>query len=191
MECVSCWQPFKTDATHCGAHTGKLDDPGGYLQCSERFDRYGDRSARISANRRALRTCSPIPTRRAGSEPILPAFVWGSLIGQRANGLRSRSSNPWLPQNKLRWNALLVCANRDIAIARSCWWIQTKGWSTWIELAGFSLRCLWRRQTILSDSEREQYEFKQGFRGNHCCQFMSGRIDSMSVWTRPLPWASA
>src|SRR5579862_8714574 len=93
-----------------------------------------------------------MPTRRARSEAILQAFEWGSRIGRRANGLRRRSSSLWLRQNKLRWNAPLVCANRDIAIVHSCWWIQTKGWRTWIELVGSCLRYLWRRQTILADS---------------------------------------
>src|SRR3989449_7682870 len=76
-------------------------------------------------------------------------------------GLASRSSandhwnrrwSLWLTQSKLRWNALLVCANRGIATAHSCWWIQTKVWSTWRELAGFCLRYPWRRPATSRDS---------------------------------------
>src|ERR1017187_896085 len=51
MECVSCCEPFKTDAETCRAHTGELYDQGRHFRCSERLDRYGNRSARIPANR--------------------------------------------------------------------------------------------------------------------------------------------
>ena len=54
MECVSCSQPFKTDAKSCGAHAGKLQDPGEHLRCSERLHRYGNRSARIPLNRKSF-----------------------------------------------------------------------------------------------------------------------------------------
>ncbi len=33
----------------------------------------------------------------------------------------------------------------------SCWWIQTKEWSTWIELARFCLRYPWRRPAASLD----------------------------------------
>src|SRR6266567_616747 len=54
IECVSCDQLSKTYGGNCGSYPGKLRDPGEHLRRSERFDRYGNRPARILANRERL-----------------------------------------------------------------------------------------------------------------------------------------
>ena len=113
-------------------------------------------------------TCSPTPTRRAGSEPILPPFVQGGLIERSANDPWSHSSSLWLTQSKLRWSTLLVCANRGIATAHSCWWIQTKVWNIWTELAGFCLRYPWRRPATSRNSTKR------------------GMLAQVRLWQKPL-----
>src|SRR6266536_4095362 len=104
-----------------------------------------------------LLTCSPTLTRRAGSKWILSVFARGSRNGQSTNDHWNCSWSRWLNPSKLRWNVLLVCVNRVIAVAHSSSLIQTKERATWMRLDASQLRFSYRREAISRDwTEREQ-----------------------------------
>src|SRR5579872_991762 len=51
IECLSCDEPLEPDSEICGAHAAELRNSGQHLRCFARFDRHGNRSARIPAHR--------------------------------------------------------------------------------------------------------------------------------------------
>src|ERR1700733_1126051 len=83
--------------------------------------------------------------RRAGSKGTLSIFEQVSRIGLSANDHWSRSWSPWLDQNRLKWNILLVCASKGIAFALSNSSRQTKEKTPWMRFGGSHLRYLQRR----------------------------------------------